>query len=174
MDAQGAELPRRYAQAAGATFPVLIDMDGILSSLYGFQAIPNGWAIDADGVIRFQQVGGFDIRKPETAAALEQILVGAPSLSGGTVSRGALREMPEAFQKGVRLLQQGHKRAAVEAWLRAAQADPGNLLIRKQIWYVLHPDRFEPEVDLAWQRAQMEREKQLGIRGANPLPDDPA
>lgn len=169
MDAQGPEYPRRYAQAARTSFPVLIDRDGILSSIYGFQVVPNGWAIDPEGVIRFQQVGGFDIRKPGVESTLENILAGAAHASGGPAAGSASKAMPESFQKGVRLLKQGHKRAAVEQWLEAAEANPENLLIRKQIWYVLHPDRFTPEIDHDWQRAQIEREKQIGIRAANPL-----
>lgn len=172
MDAQGPDLPRRYAQAAGATYRVLIDMEGLLSSLYGFQAIPNGWVIDPAGVIRFQQVGGFDIRKPNTAAAIEQIVQGAAPGPAASASPGPRREVLEAFQEGVRLWHQGRKREAVGAWLSAAETDPANLLVRKQIWYVLHPDRFAPDVDFAWQRAQLEREKHVGIRNANPLPDD--
>jgi hypothetical protein len=172
MDAQGPDLPRRYARAAGATFPVLVDIEGLLAALYGFQAIPNGWVIDPNGVIRFEQVGGFDIRRTATAAAVEQILQGAvPELPVST-SPGPTRAGLEAFQEGVRLWHRGRKRAAVDAWLLAAEADPANLLVRKQIWYVLHPDRFAPDVDFAWQRAQLKREKLVGIRSANPLPDD--
>ncbi len=102
MDAQGPDLPRRYAQAAGATYPVLIDMEGLLAPLYGFQAVPNGWVIDPNGVIRFQQVGGFDIRRPETAAAIEQIVQGAAPGPTASTSPGPRREAMETFQEGVR------------------------------------------------------------------------
>lgn len=60
----------------------------------------------------------------------------------------------------------------METWLGAVEADPANLLVRKQIWYLLYPERFEPQVDFAWQQAQFEREERLGIRNANPLPDN--
>jgi hypothetical protein len=172
MDAQGPDLPRRYAQTAGATYRVLLDEEGLLASLYGFRAIPNGWVIDSDGVIRFQQIGGFDIRKPEMADAVEKILKGSAPSAPRSASSRPRREGLLAFQEGVRLLRQRRKRAAAEAWLRAAESDAANWLVRKQIWHLLYPERFEPQVDTAWQRAQLEREERLGIRSANPLPDN--
>lgn len=171
MDAQGSDLPRRYAQTAGATYKILLDEEGLLASLYGFRAIPNGWVIDSDGVIRFQQIGGFDIGKPEVKDTLEKILKGGAPSEPRPVSGMPRREGLLAFQEGVRLLRRGRKRAAVEAWLQAAETDPANLLVRKQIWHLLYPERFEPQVDTAWQRAQLEREARLGMRSANPLPD---
>ncbi|HET9001516.1 MAG TPA: hypothetical protein VFP86_17890 [bacterium] len=63
------------------------------------------------------------------------------------------------------------RREPLGAWIRAAEADPENLLIRKQIWHLLYPERFEPEGDFAWQKAQRAREARLGIRNANPVPD---
>ncbi len=172
MDAQGPGLARRYARAAGATYPVLLDQEGLLSSLYGFRGIPNGWVIDKNGVIRFRHLGGFDIRRPETVEAIEQVLKGAWHQPLDRTPEGPRGEATAAFQEGVRLLRQGKKREALEAWLRAFEADPANFLVRKQIWHLLYPEKFEPEVDFAWQRAQMEREARLGIRGANQLPDD--
>jgi hypothetical protein len=172
MDAEGPDLARRYARAAGATFPVLLDQEGLLSSLYRFRGIPNGWVIDENGVIRFRQLGGFDIRKPETAEAIEQTLNSIiPSPAAAQPHEEPRPDALKAFQEGVQLLRLENKRAAVEAWLRAAEADPANFLVRKQIWHLLHPERFEPEVDFAWQRAQVEREERLGIRNANPLPE---
>jgi hypothetical protein len=148
---------------------VLIDAEGLLATLYGFRAVPNGWVIDADGVIRFRHIGGFDIRRPEAADAVEAVLTGAAT-SSSSVPPGPHEAAMRVFQ-GVRLLRQGKPRAAVDAWVRAAEADPENRLVRKQVWHLLYPDRFEPQVDFAWQKAQMEREARLGIRAANPLPD---
>lgn len=172
MDAEGPDLARRYARAAGATYPVLVDAEGLLATRYGFRAIPNGWIIDPQGVIRFRQIGRFDIRTRETAEAIARVLNGDWRSPGGASSAGGPREEAgAAFQEGVRLLHQGRTKAALDAWFRAAEVDPENLLVRKQIWHVLYPTRFEPEVDFVWQRAQLEREGRLGIRNANPVPD---
>lgn len=172
MDAQGPTLARHHAQAAGATYPVLVDEEGVLSSLYGFRAIPNGWIIDKEGVIRFRHLGGFDIRKPEAVKAIEQILNGAAPQVADRAPEGPPDAAMAAFQEGVRLLRLGKKRKALEAWLQAFELDSANFLVRKQIWHLLYPEKFEPEVDFAWQRAQTEQEARLGIRAANPLPDD--
>jgi hypothetical protein len=171
MDAEGPALARQYARAAGARYPVLVDAEGLLATLYGFRAIPNGWIIDADGVIRFRQVGGFDIRKPEVAEVVERVLMGIRPSPGDPTTGAPSPEGAAAFQEGVWLLRDGRRREALDAWIRAAEADPENLLIRKQIWHLLYPERFEPEVDSAWQKAQRAREAHLGIRNANPVPD---
>ncbi len=169
-DAGGPDRARRYARAAEATYPVLVDAEGLLATLYGFRAVPNGWVIDADGVIRFRHIGGFDIRKSEAVDAIEAVLTGAAT-SSPSVQPGPHEKAMRAFQQGVRLLRRGKPREAVDAWVRAAEADPENRLVRKQLWYLLHPDRFVPQVDFAWQKAQMEREARLGVRAANPIPD---
>jgi hypothetical protein len=171
MDAGGPEMARRHARAAGAQYPVLVDTEGLLATQYGFRAIPNGWIIDGDGVIRFRQVGGFDIRKSEVAATVDRVLAGGLSSPGDATAARPSVVGAAAFQEGVRLLREGRKKEALGAWMRAAEADPENLLIRKQIWYLLYPERFEPEVDFAWQKVQRGREARLGIRSANPVPD---
>jgi hypothetical protein len=171
MDAGGPARARQHARVAGARYPVLGDTEGLLATRYGFRAIPNGWIIDGDGVIRFRQVGGFDIRKPEVAEVIDRVLAGGPPFPRDATAAGPTPAGAAAFQEGVRLLRAGQRREALGAWMRAAEADPENLLIRKQIWHLLYPERFEPEVDFAWQKAQREREASLGIRNANPGPD---
>lgn len=173
MDAEGPDLARRYARAAGATYPILVDAECVLATRYGFRAIPNGWIIDPAGVIRFRQIGKFDIRTPGTVDAIERTLKGISWSPGGVTASGPRDEADAAFREGVRLLHQGETKQALDAWFRAAEADPENLLVRKQIWHVLYPHRFEPAVDFAWQRAQLEREASFGVRDANPITDDP-
>jgi len=172
VDAQGPAFAQQYARSAGAAYPVLIDDTGQLAGLYGFRSIPNGWIIDKDGVIRFRQLGGFDLRKPDVARAVEAVIRGTPR------SASAVQLDPEnaaaLFGEAVRLLEQGERERALETWVQAVEADPGNILIRKQFWRVLYPERFEPDVDFNWQEAHMEREGLLGIRRANALPDHPA
>lgn len=121
-------------------------------------------------MIRFRHLGGFDIRKPEAAEAIEHVLNGTTPQAAGRAPEALVGEAAAGFREGVRLLHEGKKREALEAWLRALEADPANFLIRKQIWHLLYPEKFEPEVDFVWQRAQMEREARVGVRKANPLP----
>ena len=44
--------------------------------MYGFKAIPNGFLIDEEGVVRYKMLSGFDIRKAETAAVLDRWTAG--------------------------------------------------------------------------------------------------
>jgi len=171
MDAGGPDMARQHAQAARVRYPVLVDTEGLLAKLYGFRSVPNAWVVDGEGVLHFRLLTVCDIRQPQTAVAIERVLEGA-SPPSSDASVGPSTEGATAFQEGVRLLQDGRKEEALGAWLRAAEADPDNKLIRRQIWYLLYPQRFEPEIDVAWQDAQREREARLGIRAACPIPDD--
>jgi len=169
MDAEGPGLPRRHAEAAGAGYPVLVDQDGVLAVLYAFRAIPNGWVIDPNGVVRFRQLGGFDIRKAGTAETIMGVIEGHTGTPAAATPSAPSGQAARLFQEGVRLLNLGKKREALDAWFRAAETDPQNFLVRKQIWHLLYPERFEPAIDTAWQKVQMEREAHLGVRGANPV-----
>jgi hypothetical protein len=173
IDAQGPAFARQYARSAGATYPVLVDDKGHLAELYDFRSIPNGWIIDGNGVIRFRQVGGFDIRKPDVARTVEAVIQGTPRSATGP-AQAHPENAAALFGEAVRLLEMGKRAEALEIWVQAVEADPGNILIRKQFWRVLYPERFEPDVDFNWQEAQMDREGLLGIRRANSLPEHPA
>ncbi len=75
MDAQGADVARRFTEAAGATFMTAVDRAQGLWELYGFDVIPNGFFVDERGVLRYAKVGGFDVRNPEDSAAIENLLL---------------------------------------------------------------------------------------------------
>ena len=60
-------MPRAYVERAGATFTTLVDSENVLSDLYGFRAIPNGFLIDEQGIVQYGRLSGFDIRRRETA-----------------------------------------------------------------------------------------------------------
>jgi peroxiredoxin len=49
---------KAFVQEQGLTFPVLIDMDGQVSSLYQISSLPTSFFIDAQGVIREVVIGG--------------------------------------------------------------------------------------------------------------------
>jgi len=63
------------------------------------------------------------------------------------------------FGRGTALARLGRGEEAVAAWKRALALDPANFVVRKQIWAHRHPERFWPEIDLDWQRAEMAREQ---------------
>jgi tetratricopeptide (TPR) repeat protein len=62
------------------------------------------------------------------------------------------------FGLGTALELQGDRDAALGEWRTALGLDPANFTVRKQIWRLEHPERFYPEIDLAWQKEQLARE----------------
>lgn len=159
MDAQGADRPRPYAEQAGATFTTVVDESNLLGELYGFRAVPNGFLIDEEGIVRHKKLGGFDIRRAETAPVLEQWVAGfdlSDSEAPGEVDLGAGHSDSNAmFREGLEHYRQGRVEDAMTLWRQGLALDPGNYIIRKQIWAVEDPDRFySGDVDYRWQREQ--------------------
>jgi tetratricopeptide (TPR) repeat protein len=68
------------------------------------------------------------------------------------------RDSSVQFGLGTALKLQGQQEMALNAWRAALALDPANFTIRKQIWRMEHPERFYPEIDLAWQQEQLARE----------------
>ena len=164
MDAQGPEKARPYVQRANPTYTNVVDEENLLGQLYGFKAIPNGFLIDEDGVLSYMKFGGFDIRKSETAKMVsewaravpnEDLLSKAEEEAPGAEHLGAIA----LFQEGTRLYRQGLEADALVKWKEGMALEPDNLVIRKQIWAVEHPERFyaSDKVDYAWQKEQLEK-----------------
>ena len=74
MDTQGAEVVRRFTEAAGVTFPSAVDRAQGLWDLYGFPVVPNGFFVDEQGILRYVKIGEFDGRNPADVAAIERLL----------------------------------------------------------------------------------------------------
>ncbi len=160
MDAQGPDNALPFVERANAEFTTVADEENLLGQLYGFKAVPNGYLIDEVGVVRYKKLGGFDIRRAQTASIVE-------SWAQSTGFDESLRE-PEAaldaehseanahFRAGLDLYRDGKVDEAVARWRRGVELEPDNYIIRKQIWAVQHPDRFySGNVDFAWQKEQM-------------------
>jgi tetratricopeptide (TPR) repeat protein len=114
MDTQGAEVAKRFTEAAGVTYPSAVDRAQGLWDLYGFPVVPNGFFVDEQGILRYAKIGGFDARNPADVAAIERFLA-APSI-------------PQATQPGLE-----YTRSVAEALQlaeEAVQRDPANLDLR--------------------------------------------
>src|SRR3990172_841022 len=74
MDVQGAEVVRRFTASAQVSFPTAVDRAQGLWKLYGFDVVPNGFFVDEQGILRYRKVGGFDVRNPADAQAIESLL----------------------------------------------------------------------------------------------------
>ncbi len=57
MQSGGASEVRRYLDEHDLVFPVVVDEDAALARLYGVTGVPISFVIDADGKIRFTEVG---------------------------------------------------------------------------------------------------------------------
>ena len=162
VDAQGADKARPFVERAGARFTTLVDERNLLGQMYGFKAIPNGYLIDESGVVRYKRLGGFDVRRTDTARVVERWCAGQDlDEDAGPVAEqgGESDDASIRFRRGQELYRQGRAAEAMEQWREAAALEPTNWIIRKQIWAVEHPERFyDGAVDFDWQKEQIARE----------------
>jgi tetratricopeptide (TPR) repeat protein len=162
MDVQGRDKARPFIEKANATFTTVVDEENLLGQLYGFKAIPNGFLIDEQGLVRYKKLGGFDIRRTETSRIVEDWAASSGQLETAEVSNpGLSSEHSRAnahFRKGWELYRQGKVKDALAEWRKGVELEPDNWIIRKQIWAVENPDRFyAPSVDYDWQKEQIAR-----------------
>ena len=162
LDVQGPSKVRPYVDKAGATFTTVVDEENLLGRLYGFKAIPNGFIIDPEGIVRYKALGSFDIRQTETAEIVRR-WADEPGLikTSGPTDRGPGPEHThsnECLLQGLVEYRAGNLDAAVSHWRRGIALDPDNYILRKQIWAVENPDKFYAgDVDYDWQAEQMDQ-----------------
>ena len=154
----------RYIHMAGATFVNAVDPANSLSDIYGFKAIPNGILVDENGVLRYMQFGGFDIRKPDTYNLVSNWVVNS---TVGISDSSSVRLLADEyhgkanalFQQGLDMYKLGDVNGALLKWKEGVALEPDNYLIRKQIWAVEHPEKFYSSdvVDSDWQREQLRK-----------------
>ena len=165
IDAQGADMARPFVEAANATFPTVIDRNNLLSSIFGFKAIPNAIFIDEVGIIRYLKYSGFDILKSEFKRIAETWVDSGNVPSEDSPSESNLTESETDHSKAVRLFDQGMKlynqdkvEEALDLWRKGVELEPDNYVIRKQIWAVENPEKFYiGDVDYGWQKTQLEK-----------------
>ena len=162
MDAQGSDKVRPYVEKAEAQFTTVVDEANLLGDLYGFKAVPNGYLIDEQGVVRHKKLGGFDIRRRETAEVVEKWAAGSsPSESLAEAEQSMGTEHSEAntlFRQGLDLYRDGNVNEALACWREGLEVEPDNLIIHNQVWAVQNPERFyDGEVDYGWQREQIDK-----------------
>lgn len=163
IDAQGADMARPFVEAAAASFPTVVDRNNLLSSIYGFKAIPNALFIDEVGVIQYLKYTGFDIRRPEFRRAADSWVtsgqlstVDSSQEVDVTDSETSHTEAVRLFHNGMKLYKDGKVRDAMDLWRKAVALEPDNYVIRKQIWAVENPEKFYVgDVDYDWQKEQM-------------------
>ncbi len=179
MEHTGGESARPYIEKDRLDFPTAIDTEGATVSTFGFRGIPNGILVDRDGIVRFVKAGGFSVDNEEDRLSVDRFLRGEDVETSSSAPPYELldveRELVEArIRLGHLLNAAGRPDEAVQEWRLALRNDPENLVIRKQIWALEHPDRFHPTIDWDWQRDQLahERDEEItsGICGPDGCP----
>ena len=142
----------------------LVDSNNLLGELYNFTMTPNGFLVDPEGVLCYQQLteinGGnanvFSLKNPQVPADLGALVSGSLKLGRKQNQEIALnstrKEQMEIFRVGVELYRCGNLEEATEKFRKALSLDPSNFVIRKQIWAIEHPEKFYPGIDFDWQK----------------------
>ncbi len=170
----GAEAARPWHEAAKATFLTAVDPDNVLGRLFDYKSIPNAFFLDETGTLVGKWLG-FSVDQPECLEAVDRFRAGslepferAPqkpfgttgSVSGTPVLSDLERELYEKrVRLGAELLAAGKKEQAIAEWRKALSMDPENFVLRKQIWMLLYPEKFFPEIDYDWQKEHLARER---------------
>jgi hypothetical protein len=185
IEHQGADAARPFVEAAGVTFPVVVDDQGVLSARLDFKVVPNGLLVDEEGIVRYAKYGGFDVANPDDVAVVDRFIEGgdpgpSPVATAPYTLDARDRELIETKLKlGRALAELGRHDEAIAVRREALRLDPKNFTIRKQIWAVEHPEKFHPVIDWDWQRDQLRdetaREVAAGLCGPDgcPIPGVP-
>lgn len=178
-DIGGAEAARPWHEAAGATFTTVVDSENRLGRLLDYKIIPNGIFLDAEGRLVGKWLA-FNVANPECIEAVEAFRAGrlTPFEAGPDGTRSELtpveRELYETrVRLGAALAAAGRTGEAILEWQKALIMDPGNFVLRKQIWRLRFPERFLPTIDFDWQKEQLnrEREEEAAMQAAGCGPD---
>lgn len=167
MDIQGPSAVAPYAQKH--SFVTVIDRDNQLGAHFGLTIVPNGILLDEEGKIRLLKQG-FHVDNPQhTEGVLRWLRGEIQDLTFDDVyyeppsQEDALKkELAVTKMKLAQMYQsQGQSEAALRELDGALLLDTDNFLIRKQRWYIRHPEKFSPEIDIEWQKAQLKDERAM-------------
>ena len=166
MDGQGAERARPYLEAAGATYPAVVDAEGITGRLYGFKAVSSGFLIDERGNLAFSKINGFSIHRPELADLVSRWAAESevPPFEETDdlylqIQRGATdRRAIEIYRRGVAKYREGDRPGAAALMREAMRLDPDSIIVHRHAWAIESPERFyDGDIDQEWKQAQLRR-----------------
>jgi len=75
------------------------------------------------------------------------------------------KQVKALFGRGVVYRREKKTDKALACWRKAYTLDPGNWVIRKQIWALEHPEQFYPAINYNWQQEQIRREEMQADAG---------
>ena len=166
MDGQGAERARPYLEAAGATYPAVVDAEGITGRLYGFKAVSSGFLIDERGNLAFSKINGFSIHRPELADLVSRWAAESevPPFEETDdlylqIQRGATdRRAIEIYRRGVAKYREGDRPGAAALIRKAMRLDPDSIIVHRHAWAIENPERFyDGDIDQEWKQEQLRR-----------------
>lgn len=157
QDAQGEARVRPLVDAAGVSFPVLLDAASTLAQGLGFRIVPSGFFVDPEGEVVYRHTDDFDVADPRVQLSLERFLTGEAVES--PEERAPMHPAAlERFAEGAALQEAGRADDALAVWRQALALDPDNFVIRSQLWAAEQPERFWPAVDRDWQERRLAEE----------------
>jgi hypothetical protein len=150
---------------AGAEFTALVDCQAKLAAHYALNYVPFAILLDETGaVVRGPSL--VDVSKDKDRADITawiktgELPPGSADDAKQPPGAFAIAEAELRFSRASLLFDRGQTEEATKQLRRALELDPGNWIIRKQIWAVEHPERFyDRRVDFGWQRQQMQQGK---------------
>jgi hypothetical protein len=153
--------------AEDKSFKTLIDSNNLLASYFNFKIVPNGIFIGVDGTIRLLKQG-FHVTKEEHVEAVRKLILGEANqvkledeyYNPPNEITSIEKQLSETkFKLSLEYLNNGKKDLALKELDEALLLDTDNFLIRKQRWYIRHPEKFSPSIDIEWQQEQLEKER---------------
>lgn len=153
MDVGGPTLVRPLASDS-LPFPLLVDTENHLAATLGLRALPAILFIQAgnrfSGLIT-QTTGA---RDEKTQALIRSFSSGQTLSLAPPERRSVDAHVPIHVRLARHFVARGLRKKAAQELASALALDPENDLIQGQLWSLEHPDRFYPEIDLAWQEEQ--------------------
>jgi tetratricopeptide (TPR) repeat protein len=86
MDAEGIPAAKPLYDGAKAKYVTTVDAQNALGTAWGYSLVPNGFLIDEAGVLQYKKVGGMDVKRPASVAAVEEFLAKPPVAWNATTS----------------------------------------------------------------------------------------
>jgi peroxiredoxin len=153
FDAQGVDMPLKYLTGARVTFEMLLDAGCILSRKWGIKRPGLLVLLDENGtaLLVVDHPEEKDLEKVENHLADKPVAPVPPEAK--VDPRDVKVEL--LVQACTNFLTRKKVQEAVESLRKALAADPGNLIIARQVLVLQHPEKFYPgPIDREWVERQ--------------------
>lgn len=152
LDAQGVDMPLKYLTQARADFEMLLDASCLLSRKWGLKRPGLLVLLDENGTAMFAA----DPPEEKDLEKVEKRLADKPVSPVPPEAKVDHRDVKVELlvQACTNFLTRKKVQEAVESLRKALAADPGNLIIARQVLVLQHPEKFYPAIDREWVKSQ--------------------